>query len=219
MPQPTHHKAWQRHWHDVFDAALGPDDKEPPENVDEDLRLQFEFASLDAEARRRAFSVFPRHEEMLARLQQYQSTPARAIGPDEAVQLLRDGLSLVEPMGLDVPDADGSIEVLDTSATTLLKAFSEADSPFIELHDALGEMALRETGEAGQDAYHFLVEPLYRLETSYPILHWVLWPLCAPPGAPDATEADYRLWRGGWSAGWGRDRVFVFDRRKEFGLA
>jgi len=118
MPQPTHHKAWQRHWHDVFDAALGPDDKEPPENVDEDLRLQFEFASLDAEARRRAFSVFPRHEEMLARLQQYQSTPARAIGPDEAVQLLRDGLALVEPMGLDVPDADGKAVTWRITART-----------------------------------------------------------------------------------------------------
>lgn len=215
-------KAWQRHWHAVFDEALGPDGPEPedmPDDIDTDFRLQFELWDLDAAARERVFSVFPRHGDMLARIQTHQAAPRRAIGPDEATRLLRDGLGLLKGMGIEAPDAATTVEVIDDSKTTLLKAFATAESPFVYLHDQLDEMALQETGGAGKDAYHFLVEPLYRLAASYPVLHWILWPLCATPGAVDPTEASYRLWQGGWSPGWQEDRLFIFDRRKEFGLA
>ncbi len=46
-----------------------------------------------------------------------------------------------------------------------------------------------------------------------------MWPLCGDPGAADLTEAGYLLQEGGWSPGWTDERLFIFDRRKEFGLS
>ncbi|RTQ35212.1 hypothetical protein EJP69_12570 [Variovorax gossypii] len=220
MLSPEQRK-WQRHWHEVFDAALGPDGPpgEPlPDDIDTDFRLQFELWDLPAEARARAFSVFPNAAGMLARIDAHRSAPPSAIDADEATRILRDGLKLLRRLGIESPEPDAAVAVLDTGKVSLHDAFSKADSPFIELHDALHDMALRETGEAGKDAYFFLSEPLYRLAASYAVAHWICWPLCAQPGAPDATEAEYRLWRGGWSAGWSEEGVFLFDRREEFGL-
>ena len=220
MLSPDQRK-WQRHWHEVFDAALGPDGPpgQPlPEDIDTDFRLQFELWDLSAEARAQAFSVFPRAGEMLVRIDAHRSAPPQAIDADEAIRILRNGLKLLHQLGIEAPESDAAIAVLDPGKLSLQDAFSKADSPFIEFHDVLHDMALRETGEAGKDAYFFLSEPLYRLAASYPVAHWICWPLCAPAGAADASESEYRLWQGGWSSGWSEEGVFIFDRREEFGL-
>ena len=73
-------------------------------------------------------------------------------------------------------------------------------------------------GEAGWDAFFFLNESLYRLRSAYQVADWVLWPLCSKSDEVDLMEARYRLCQGGWSPGWTGERLFIFDRREEFGL-
>jgi hypothetical protein len=41
---------------------------------------------------------------------------------------------------------------------------------------------------------------------------------CRNPEAVDLTEAKYLFYEGDWFAGWSGEKLFIFDRREEFGL-
>jgi hypothetical protein len=185
----------------------------------EDFRLLFNFwhpgFEQGAEARGRAFALLPRGEAMLARVENYLATPQSFCGSDEARRVLRQGLSRIRDAGTEAPDPKGDIRILDSSMLSVQEAFAAADTPFIHLDDELASRAFAESGQVGEDAFYFLREPLYRLSATYTVANWILWPLCAPAGAPDLTEAACVLWRGGWSAGWDGEGIFLFDRRNE----
>ncbi|WP_445658690.1 hypothetical protein [Achromobacter sp. NCFB-sbj8-Ac1-l] len=232
-PVPQDPLAWQRHWHHILDACDDHPDEvagdkgvpDPLPDLDQDFRLLFNFWSADwpsgAEARKRAFSILPRGDQMLARIEEYLSTPAKAIDAEQATMRLRQGVDLTRRAGFEAPDPDGPVRVLASPAVSLRDAYCRAESPFVELRDGMDTMAENETGEVGAAAYHFLSEPLYRLATTYDVSSWIAWPLCSRLTAPadDPTAAAMRLWRGGWSAGWDDEGLFLYDRRQEFGLA
>lgn len=223
--------AWQRRWHQILDACEDhpdedADDKGVPDplpDIDRDFRLLFNFWTggwtRGVQARKQAFSIFPRGDLLLARIETYLSTPSMAIDADHATMILRKGVDLTQGLGFETPDPFGPVRVFNPSAISLQDAFAQADPPFIHLRDAMGDMAEKETGQAGVAAYYFLSEPLYRLATTYDVSRWILWPLCSnATAADDPSTAACLLWNGGWSAGWDKDGLFLFDRRKEFGL-
>lgn len=231
-PVPQDPVAWQRRWHQILDTYEdhpdeAADDKGVPEplpDMDRDFRLQFNFWfggwKHGAQARKRAFSILPRGDQLLARVEAYLSVKPAAIDADHAMMILRKGVDLTQGLGIEAPDPFGPIRVLANPAVSVHDAFARADSPFIHLRDAMGDMAEKETGQAGVAAYYFLSEPLYRLGTTYDVSRWVAWPLCSSATATDdPSTAAYLLWIGGWSAGWDEEGLFLFDRRKEFGLA
>ncbi|GGF79178.1 hypothetical protein GCM10007301_43990 [Azorhizobium oxalatiphilum] len=224
---PPDPEAWQRRWHAILDGYDHPEDDEkgvpdPLPDMMEDFRLQFAFWHSGwadgAAARKQAFAILPRGDDMLARVEIVLATPPQAIGPEEAQALLRPALAHTRALGLDAPDPEGPIRVLVPELVALQEAFGSADTPFIDLRDRMPDLARAAEGEVGEAAYFFLSEPLYRLATAYDVSAWVLWPLCAPPDAADPTEAGYRLWQGGWSAGWDGEGLFLYDRRAELRL-
>lgn len=232
-PVPQDPLAWQRHWHQILDSYDDhpdevADDKGVPDplpDLDHDFRLLFNFWSADwpsgADARKRAFAILPRGDQLLARIEDYLSTPAQAIDADQATTILRQGVDITRRAGFDTPDPAGPVRILARPAVSLNDAYSRAESPFVDVRDAMDDMAENEAGEAGAAAYYFLSEPLYRLATTYDVSSWIVWPLCSRLTAPadDPTVAAMRLWLGGWSSGWDEEGLFLFDRRQEFGLA
>jgi hypothetical protein len=217
-------KLWQLQWHEILNDYPDPDGgdavtPEPLPELDGDFRLQFNLWQLPREARQRAFAILPCGDEMLARVDQHLSAHREPLEPEQATDLLRRGLRLVRDAGVEVPSWDMQIDILSESDIPLLEVFMGADDPFYRLMDDQSDRARAHHGEAGWDAYYFLREPLYRFgRNAYQVADWVLWPLCSGPGAIDLTEARYRLWQGGWSPGWTDERLFMFDRRAEFGL-
>lgn len=218
-------KLWQLQWHEVLNAYPDPDGgdsvtPEPLPELDGDFRLQFNLWQLPREARRRAFAILPCGDEMLKRVDQHLSAHREPLEAEQAAELLRSGLRLARDAGMDVPSWDMQIDVLSETDVPLLEVFMRADDPFYRLIDDQSDRARAHYGEAGWDAYFFLREPLYRFGgNAYQVADWVLWPLCSGPGAVDLTEARYRLWQGGWSPGWTGEKLFIFDRRQEFGLS
>lgn len=230
-PVPQDPKEWQRRWHQILDSykdhpGEGPENKGVPNplpDMDSDIRLQFNFWSTrwksGPEARRRAFSILPRGDQMLARIEEHLSAKRKPIDADYATMILRKGLDLTRELGIEAPDPFGRVRVMENPTISPQDAFARADSPFMHLRDALGDLAAKENGEPGSGAYYFLSEPLYRLASTYDIAEWVTWPLCSSSDVDhDPTTAAYLLWNGGWSAGWDEDGLFLFDRRREFGL-
>lgn len=222
-------RAWQRRWHEILDDYDHPEETDEDRGVPHPLpdmmadnRLLFCFWHAEwqagSEARKRAFDILPRGEAMLARVEEYLSSKSTALDAKDAERILRRGLALTRKLGIDAPDPEHTIRVFCEDDMPVQEAFDGADTPFINLRDKLGEMALQECGQVGKDAYHFLAEPLYHLASSYDVAKWVVWLLCAQAGTDDPTEAAYRLWSGGWSSGWNSEGVFLFDRRKEFRL-
>jgi len=217
-----HPALWQQRWHQILDAhAPDEDDADSPDGVlpapGDDARLHTAFwligGAAQAPARAQAMHIMPAGDRLLARLEAHLSTPQAAIDSDQAKALLRHALILVRQLNLDAPDADSSIRVMDESMVPLLTAFAQADTPFVNFRDALGDMAEKHSGPTGVDAFHFLSEPLYQLAASYEVADWVRWPLCASPEADDPTLPIYQLATGGWSPGWDDQGVFLFDRR------
>ena len=155
---------------------------------------------------------------MLSRLEAHLSNPHTAIDIDQAKALLRRALMLIRKLNPDAPDADSPIRVMDESMVPLLTAFAQADTPFLDFRDALGDMAEKHGGRIGMKAFYFLSEPLYQLAASYEVADWIRWPLCASPDADDPTLPIYQLATGGWSPGWDDQGAFLFDRRRELGL-
>ena len=102
----------------------------------------------------------------------------------------------------------------------LLDAFRRADTPTIELDDELWDRASAQCGAAGEAAYDFLSEVFYWQRNDYAIANFAIWPLCADPG--ESSDNPYRafmdLSRGGWGPGWDEAGLFIYDRRREFGL-
>lgn len=230
-PVPQDPKEWQRRWHQILDSYKdhpqeGPEDKgipDPLEDMGLDNRLQFNFWSTHwksgPEARKRAFAILPRGDQMLARIEEHLSTKPKPIDAHYATMILRKGLDLTRELGIEAPDPFGRVRVMENPTISPQDAFARADSPFIHLRDALGALAAKENGKAVSDAYYFLSEPLYRLASTYDIAEWAAWPLCSSSDVDnDPTTAAYLLWRGGWSAGWDEEGLFLFDRRREFGL-
>jgi hypothetical protein len=224
MSNLTRQKVWQRQWHEILNSYPDPDGgasrtPDPLPSLDCDFRLHFNMWLVPPEARQHAFAVFPCGEEMLARVDQHLSAPRKPLAPEQAVSLLQAGIKLARDAGVDdLPAPEMTIDVLSEADMPLLEAFRQADDPFADLRDQLSAKARQHHGEAGEDAFFFLSEPLYRLRSSYHVRDWVLWPLCSDPAAPDLTEAGYLLGEGGWSPGWTGETLFIFDRREEFGL-
>jgi len=215
---------WQQHWHRILDAhAQDEDDVDSNDEVlpdpSDDARLHTPFwligGAAQAPARAQAMHIMPAGNLMLARLEAHLSTPHMAIDVDQAKVLLRLALTRVRQLNLDAPDADSPIRVMDESMVPLLAAFAQADNPFVNFRDALGDMAEQHSGTIGMRAFHFLSEPLYQLAASYEVADWIRWPLCASADADDPTLAIYQLATGGWSPGWDDQGVFLFDRRRE----
>jgi hypothetical protein len=170
------------------------------------------------EGRQRAFAILPCGNEMLARIDRCLSAHRMPLDPEQAVGLLRSGLQLAQnAVVTTLPTPETQIEILSEAEVPLLDM--RAESPFVEITDGLSDAAMKHQGEIDLDAYFFLSEPLYRLRSSYHPAYWVRSPLCSDPGAADLTETSYLLEQFGWSAGWTGERLFVFDRREEFGLS
>jgi hypothetical protein len=226
MSASSRQRQWQLRWHEILNDYPDPDGgdsvtPQPLPDLDADFRLQFAVWQLPRQARQRAFAILPCGDEMLTRVDRHLSAHREPLEPPQAIGLLRRGLGLVRDAGVeDAPSWDMQIDILCESDIPLLEAFMRADDPFYGLMDGQSDRAGAHHGEAGRDARDFLREPLYRLGgNAYQVADWVLWPLCSGPGAVDLTKAPYRLWQGGWSPGWTRERLFVFDRREELGLS
>ena len=226
MSTSSRQRQWQLQWHEMLNDYPNPDGvdsvtPEPLPELDGDFRLQFDVWQLPREARRRALAILPCGDEMLARVDQHLSAYREPLEPEQAAELLRRGLRLARDAGVEeVPSGDMQIDILSESDIPLLEVFMRAGDPFDGLLDDLMDQARAHHGEAGLDAYYFLREPLYRFGgNAYQVADWVQWPLCSGPGAADLTEARYLLWQGGWSPGWTNERLFIFDRREEFGLS
>jgi hypothetical protein len=215
---------WQLQWHEILNDYPDPDGGEsvtpdPLPDMDSDFRLHFNLWQAPQEARRRAFAILPCGNEMLARVDRLLSADRMPLEAERAVSMLRSGLRRACDAGVrGLPAPDMPIDVISDWDTPLLDAFRNADDPFCEISDRLSERVRMHHGALGFDAYFFLREPLYRLRSSYAPANWVLWPLCSGPRDADLTEASCLLEEGGWSAGWTGKRLFIFDRRYEFGL-
>ena len=225
---PTGPPDWQQRWHEILDSYDDhPDDldkgePDPLPEMGSDMRLQFAFWATDwdsgADARRRAFDILPCGPEMLVRVESFLASPRKAIDPDHAETLLREGLKSADAVGVEVPDADGSVRVIGPDGISLHDAFALADDPFLNLSHELPALAEKANGEVGRSAFFFLSDPLYRLASSDDVARWIVWPLCRGQNRDDPTEARYRLWQGGWSAGLDSEGLFLYDRRNEFRL-
>jgi hypothetical protein len=215
-------RVWQFKWHEILNDYPDPDGgasvtPAPLPDLDSDFRLHFNLWQLPPDARQRAFAILPCGDEMLVRVERHLSAQRRPLEPEQAIALLRRGLRLAQNAGVKaLPAVEMHIEVLSEADIALLDAFAKAGDPFYKIRDQLSDGAKAHNGQAGWDAYFFLSEPLYRLRSSYHSRDWVLWPLCSDPAAPDLTEAGYLLQEGGWSPGWTGEKLFIFDRRKEF---
>ncbi len=225
MNKTSQQQAWQLRWHEILNDYPDPDGgpsitPDPLPNMDSDFRLHFNLWQVPPEARQRAFAILPSGNDMLARVERHLSAQRRPLDPEQAIGLLRTGLRLAHSAGVKrLPGHEMQIDVVSEVDIPLLDVFQSADDPFYEIRDGLSARAMARHGEIGFDAYFFLSEPLYRLRSSYHSADWVMWPLCGDPGAADLTEAGYLLQEGGWSPGWTDERLFIFDRRKEFGLS
>ena len=217
-------RRWQLQWHEILNAYPDPDgyDSYPLSvlpDMGSDFRLHFNLWQTPAEARLRAFAILPVGKEMLARVEQHLSAERKGMDAEQAIAVLRAGLKLARNAGWNaLPSHDMHIDILSEADLSLLDAFRAAGDPFEDMRDQLSDQAKAHHGEIGWDAYFFLREPLYRLQSNYQVADWVRWPLCSAPGDNDLTEAGYLLAQGGWSAGWTGNRLFIFDRRTEFGL-
>ena len=219
-----HPALWQQHWHQILDAHApdedGADGKhdvlpDPGDDARVHTALWLIGGASQSPARAQAMHIMPAGDHMLARLEAHLSSSHATVDADQAKALLRHALMLVRKLNLDVPDADSPIRVLDESMVPLLTAFAQADTPFLDFRDALGDMAEEHGGRIGMKAFYFLSEPLYQLAASYEVADWIRWPLCASPDADDPTLPIYQLAVGGWSPGWDDQGVFLFDRRRE----
>jgi hypothetical protein len=225
MSHPNRQKVWQLLWHEILNDYPDPDGgasitPDPLPDLDWDFRLHFNLSQVPQEARQRAFAILPCGNEMLARVERHLSAQRRPLEPEQAIGVLRTGLRLAQDAGVRIlPGLEMNIEIVSEADIPLLDAFTKADDPFYDIRDRLSAGASACHGEIGLDAYFFLSEPLYRLRSSYHSRDWVLWPLCSHPAAADLTEAGYLLQEGGWSPGWTDEKLFIFDRRKEFGLS
>jgi hypothetical protein len=224
MNRTSQQKAWQLRWHEILNDFPDPDGgpstmPDPLPDLDADFRLHFNLWQVPPEARQRAFAILPSGNDMLTRVERHLSAQRRPLDPEQAIGLLRTGLRLAHSAGVKILPVQMQIEVLSEADIPLLEVFQNADDPFYEIRDGLSADAKARHGEIGFDAYFFLSEPLYRLRSSYHCSDWVMWPLCSEPTAADLTEAGYLLQEGGWSPGWTGERLFIFDRRKEFGLS
>src|SRR5262245_25922627 len=217
-------KVWQLQWHEILNEYPDPDGcasatPEPLPELDADYRLHFNLWQVPREARQRAFTIFPCGNEILARVDQHLSAHRGPLDTEQALRLVRAGIKLGQDAGVkDLPTCEMQIEVLSEKDIPLQEVFQHAGDPFCAIADRLSEGAIAHHGDAGGDAYFFLSEPLYRLRNAFGVADWVRWPLCSNPEAADLTEARYRLFEGGWSAGWTGERLFIFDRRQEFML-
>lgn len=224
MSGPNQQRKWQLRWHEILNDYPDPDGgasetPDPLPDLDSDFRLHFNLWQAPWEARRRAFALLPCGDEMLARVDRHLCARRVPLSAEQAIDLLRSGLRLARQAGVrELPAPDLPIDVLSASDVPLLEVFMTADNPFRDVADGLSDGAMAHHGTIGSQAYFFLSEPLYRLRASCGPANWVRWPLCSNSADADLTEASYLLEEGGWSAGWTGEKLFIFDRREEFGL-
>jgi hypothetical protein len=184
-------------------------------DVDDDIRLHFSFWCRDwegaAAARKQALAFLPCGEAILTRIESHLATRRAPISREEAESILRDGLAEIRTFGLECADPSDPVRLIDGSVP-LLDAFAAADTPFVHLFDELSARALGKYAHVRAEAYYFLSEPLYQLESAYEVANWAMWPLHAPSTTGDLTEAPYGLWQGGWSPGWDAQGLFLYRR-------
>lgn len=218
---PVDPKEWQRHWHRVFDEYPHPETDPPgvpdplPE-MDDDNRLIYGFWHIPAEARTKALAPLPRGDAIAERANAFMSTKRVALSEDEAMTIARRGLSVLRDVGLDGPSPDAPIK------TILIKTWPPdflRGQPLTDFRQELREW-VQQAGEANMEAWFFLGEPFYESSSSFEVANWMAWPLSARPGAPDPTEAGYRLWKGGWMLGRDdEDALILLDMRDYLELA
>ena len=214
---------WQRRWHDLFDADPPKENDGPrPQSlgqVREDFRILLGFPWVEAETRRACLEPLPRGDAIWPLLEEFLTRPLASITADQAIDRLAQGVAqLRDKAGHTTLDMT-PVRILSEAEMPIHEAFRSASVPTIDLDDDLWDRAARSCGPAGVAAFDFLSEVFYWSGNDYTLAHFALWPLCAD--GDDEADNPYRpfmeLVRGGWSVGWDKSGLFLFDRLVERG--
>lgn len=171
------HKIWQKEWRQILGEPTDVDI-----DVDSDFTLHFDLWQPENKQHFfQFFENFPKGKEIAERAYQL-----RWGAPDELDEKLNDEQILEEiNRAIDILQQLQPMEELNSPEITFEKGnddlrmelLSSADSISIEVDDEFSTFVKNETGKLGYEAYFFLSEPMYRLQSSYTPSHWILWSL------------------------------------------
>ena len=215
-------RQWQKYWHECFDKdpPRENDDiwSEPLPDIGEDYRLLCGFAWVTPETRKKVLSVMPQGDEIFVNLEHYMQVHRRSMDVETAKRKLSNGIELLHQYVQTDLQKENEFRILTEQKISLYDAFKIADMVTIDLDDRLSDRVQEYYGEDAVEAFCFLKELIYWQGNNYEGARFSLWPLCSRKGQENPYRPFMELLKGGWSAGWDGSGVFLYDRRKEFGL-
>lgn len=171
------HKIWQKEWRKILGEPTDVDI-----DVDSDFTLHFDiWQPENKECFFQFFELFPKGKEIAERAYQL-----RWGATDELDEKLTEEQIVKEAnRAIDILQQLRPIQALNNPEITFqagdhdlrMDLLSSADSISIEVDDEFSTFVKNETGKLGYEAYFFLSEPMYRLQSSYIPSHWILWSL------------------------------------------
>lgn len=167
------HRIWQNEWREVMGK---PVDVEVEPRCDFDLH--FDIWNLDKKKFLELFSSFPKGIEIGNKAYDLRNGLIEefnvALNKEEIIAETQKVIEAIQKVAYSKELNNSEIvyrrgkEIMDTDVN-----FSEMIIDVIPMNDIIN----KEFGEDGCNAYYFLSEPMYRMQSSYIPSYWVLWSL------------------------------------------
>ena len=221
----TLEQEWQYQWH----LHLGLDTENMESDIGCDFGMHFDIWQAEPEIQEKCFALFDGGDCMLRRARRARSIVGDSSGYSDtqlvefasehaaAVRQFMETEPLIREKDCEKFDEalDGGFEVVRGNPTEVNSILKSCDVTTYYVDYVLPELIERECGDVAERQYHFLGEPLYRVQDSYLIRNWIFWCLIEEKiSANPYRDALDSLKTGAWfgySASPGRFVIGVYE--------
>ncbi|ADY28757.1 hypothetical protein [Cellulophaga lytica] len=170
------YKIWQNEWRQIM---------EKPINVEVDPKcdfdLHFDIWELDKNKFIELFNSFPKGTEIGNNAYNLRNGLIeefnQKLNKEEIISETQKAINDLQKIAYSEELNNPKIIFRTGNSMSDLTDINYSEMISIEIDDQIYDFIKKGTGEIGNNAYHFLSEPMYRMRSSYVPSRWILWTL------------------------------------------